>query len=270
MIGCLPIIKLVSMYRGFDVTLKNYIGNSNHAASGKTIVNEHKKIIKKQLNEFISNDGKIDGKKLEAHWFPQINADIFISHSHRDKDLAIGLAGWLFNNFKLIAFIDHTIWGYANSLLKIIDDKYCLNPKTSTYSYQKRNISTSHVHMMLSTALAKMVDQTECLFFLNTPNSVSTSKIISDSTTNSPWLYYEIAISKLVEKPLSKHTRRLISKSKAYSESLGYITEIDIKYPLGIEHFSKLTGTNLVNWRDEYYSDLPRIDHPLNKLYNLY
>lgn len=41
-----------------------------------------------------------------------------------------------------------------------------------TYDYNLRNYTTSHVHMMLATALTEMIDNTECIMFYNTPNSV--------------------------------------------------------------------------------------------------
>src|SRR5690606_26606894 len=85
---------------------------------------------------------KIDGSKLQADWFPNIEADIFISHSHRDKDLAIALSEYLYQNFDLNVFIDSCIWGYSDEHLKIIDDKYCLNSDQTTYNYSKRNYST--------------------------------------------------------------------------------------------------------------------------------
>lgn len=58
-------------------------------------------------------------------------------------------------------------------MLRQIDDKYCRNKTGDTYNYDRRNYSTSHVHMMLSTALTEMMNISECIMFFNTPNSVS-------------------------------------------------------------------------------------------------
>ena len=55
------------------------------------------------------------------------------------------------------------------------------------YDYNKRNYSTSHVHMMLSTALTMMMDEAECVIFLNTPNALSTKDIVHK--TESPWIF---------------------------------------------------------------------------------
>lgn len=67
--------------------------------------------------------------------------------------------------FGLEAFIDSCSWGYCDDLLNKIDKKYCYDSKKKTYDYHLRNYTTSHVHMMLSTALAEMMDNTECIIF---------------------------------------------------------------------------------------------------------
>lgn len=48
---------------------------------------------------------------------------------------------------------------------------------------------------MLSSALAKMIDKCECIFFPNTPSSINLNK-----KTESPWIYYELNIADLVQK----------------------------------------------------------------------
>ena len=120
--------------------------------------------IKYGLEKVISKDGSIDATKLQADWFPQVDADVFISHSHRDKNLAIALSGWLNCNFGLKPFVDSCVWGYTDKLLKKIDDRYC--KANGGYSYKKRNVSTTHVHMMLFGALMEMISKSQCIFFL--------------------------------------------------------------------------------------------------------
>ena len=171
------------MYIGFEL---NILNNSfpDYYQVGKTIYDENKRTIKLELNKFLLPNGSLDGSKMQENWFPQVKADIFFFYSHADKNLAIRLAGWLYTEFGLTAFIDSCIWGYSDDLLKSIDTEYCHNSNDNTFDYQRRNLSTSHVHMMLSTALTMMIDKTECIFFLNTPNSITTSEVISK--TNSP------------------------------------------------------------------------------------
>lgn len=67
--------------------------------------------------------------------------------------------------------------GVCRQFIKKIDDKYCVSYiNKENYDYKKRNYSTSHVHTMLTVALSKMIDKTECIFFINTPESLNISE----------------------------------------------------------------------------------------------
>lgn len=263
------------MYRGFKldivssdftsigkngIGLLDYIENkednpyfSHYLKKGKNLFEKNKQLVNKNLDQFIVGDfGVIDGTKLQEDWFPLVSCDIFISHSHKDEDLAIALAGWLYETFGLESFIDSCIWGYADDLLRNIDDEYCSNTKHS-YSYISRNYSTSHVHMMLNMALMQMIDKTECLFFLNTPNSIDLSDI--ETRTLSPWIYSEIGISQMIEK---KRTR-----TKYFSDNLN--ESLRISYKLDLSHLANIDHTDLLLWKQKNV----REERALNSLYEI-
>jgi hypothetical protein len=166
--------------------------------------------------------------------------------------LAITLAGWLYETFGLYSFIDSCIWGYADDLLEIIDDEHCRETRQS-YSYKSRNYSTSHVHMMLNMALMQMIDKTECLFFLNTPNSIDLSDI--ETRTLSPWIYSEIGISQMIEK---KRTR-----TKHFSDSLD--ESLRISYKLDLSHLANIDSLDLLTWKQKNV----REEMALDKLYEI-
>ena len=147
-----------------------------------------------------------------------------------------------------------------------------------SYSYEKRNYSTSHVHMMLSVALTKMIDNTECLFFLNTPKSITPDTIINQ--TESPWIYSEITTSQLIRKKRLKEYRHV-----ALTESQSTFSEGDKKIPrfrygLPVDHLTDIDNIVLTNWvkswqtegyschKSPQYSESSRV-HALDKLYEL-
>lgn len=261
------------MYKGFNFkTRKSFDG---YYESGIKLYNQFSTETRKTIDKYVGTDGEIDGSNLQEDWFPQVKADIFLSHSHKDKDLAIRLAGFLYQEYDLITFIDSCIWGYSDDLLKQIDNKYCWQPKSKTYSYEQRNFSTSHVHMMLSTALIKMIDKCECIFFLNTKNSVTTTKdVILDSTiqkTYSPWIYSEInCIDLIKKKPLSPERMSKIKKSIILEEK--FSNSIDISYNVDSEltKLPILTDDIFDGWRKNNIKYKSKKTECLDNLYFLY
>lgn len=252
------------MHRGFKLTLS--WEDDDYFRQGLIDFEANKTIIKKTLDGFIGKDGVLHGSKLQDTWFPLVKADVFLSHSHSDRKMAIALAGWLKANFGLKVFVDSCIWGYANDLLRLIDKEYCQNPSGETYSYEKRNQSTSHVHMMLSTALSMMIDKSECLFFLNTPNSIQATETIAK--TKSPWVYHEISVSSIIRKRrLSEYRREL---TKAFSKG-GRVDEgVMADYDLYLGHLQDLQVDDLNNWLQAWEEVSLHKEYPLDELYDLF
>lgn len=249
------------MYRAFNLTGHPWGGINRDR--GDAIFNKARATVKHSLESFL--DGHIvDGTKLTKNWFPTIPADVFISHSHKDEEDAIKCAGWLKGEFGLEPFIDSCVWGYADNLLKLIDNKYCLNPGGETYSYEKRNGSTSHVHMMLSTALSAMLDATECVIFINTPNSITSSESIAK--TQSPWLSFELGTMRIIRR--KKPTRHIIrlehfSEGKVVKASTDYTAE----YKVPLSELATLTVAELEEWRNTYQTRFRGRRHALDILY---
>lgn len=234
------------MYRGYNLTDVTFTKNEQNHLSGNDLYKDFKKEIRPSLESYIIDNGVLDAEEIQKDWFPEINAHIFISHSHNDEGLAIALAGWLWNKFGLKAFIDSCVWGYANDLLKILDDEYCKHSYSDLYDYDKRNYSTSHVHMLLMTALNKMIDKTECIFFLNTKDSVSIVYGIKNRTL-SPWIYGEIETTRIIEK--HKPNRR---EQKFFSLEKAEDSLLNIAYPINMSHLYDLTPQTLQQWEQRF------------------
>lgn len=156
------------------------------------------------LDKYLLPDGSIDGSQLEEVWFPNIAAKVFISHSHADEQIALRLAGFLWERFEISSFIDSTVWGHSNDLLRQLDNKCCMKRANSrgkkVYSYEKRNQSTANIHLLLQGALAKMIDNCECMIFINSRNSIKSALVNDVSQTASPWIYNELLMANLLRK----------------------------------------------------------------------
>lgn len=212
---------------------------------GLEVYSAHKQKIKESLDKYLSVDGELKVSEIEKDWFPSFKANVFLSHSHKDEKNVIAFAG-LLNNIGLTVFIDSCVWKYADELLLQIDDEYCVSKRNSdgsvdTYNYQRRNQSTAHVHMMLNGALMKMMDNTECLIVLDTPNSLKT-KDISNGTTNSGWIYSELLMSKFLRKkyPIRKNVNFTINESVRHDE-------LAVVYDTDITHLIKISIKDIIS-----------------------
>lgn len=224
--------------------------NDYYFKEGKKMYESMKKEIDTNLENFSTN-GKLDATKLSENWFPQINADIFVSHSHKDFDSALTLAGFLYKKLDLICFIDSCIWGYSNKLLKAIDVKFCKNINENTYDYDLRNLSTSHVHMMLTVALTKMIYKTECLFFLNTPNSILPKDSVKNKTL-SPWIYTELSMIKYIEKKSANEHRQIIENFSKSMDSFDVEYEVDSLNNLPTLSFEEIKKWGEIDFNNKY------------------
>lgn len=241
---------------------------------GEIQLQEKKVLVKKSLSNYIlsENNGIIDGTTLQSDWFPQVKADIFISHSHKDKELSMALAGWLYDNFNLHCFIDSCVWGYIDELLEIINAKYSdkrSNNGDVVYNHQKCNRASAHVNMILNIALQKMIDSTEAVFLINTPNSIEKYSQVYDSSTFSPWIYSEIICTEIIrKKELSEYRKKKIYKN--ITEQYNANDELQVEYDVPLEHLIKLEWSHLRRWEIEWKKINVRKDkYALDELYKI-
>lgn len=231
------------MYKGYNLFLDDEIFDA-YICFGLKQHGKHKKTVNDQIESFRGPDGKLRASKITASWFPNIECDVFISHAHVDSRLALGFSGFLSEAFGLTSFIDSAAWGYSEKLLHMIDDKYCYNSGSETYSYQLRNRSTTHVNMMLSVSLAKMIDTCECLFFINTPQSIKPNSFIDGSSTESPWIYSEIAMSKIIRRqPSDLRLAKSIKEGRFVADSA-----LSVVYDINTSHLIDLKLKDIVLW----------------------
>lgn len=266
------------MYRGFNIVDLNKESFDDEfddlEAIGRTLCVQYAANAEQNLKNFVIGNGCIlDGSAVQNHWFPTyINQfDIFISHSHNDESLAYALAGWIKENFDLNCFVDGEIWNSADGLIKRLD---CLcQPGVKTYDYKKRNLSTSQIHAMLTIAIMQMIDNCECMFFLNTPESVPIKTGVNDKSL-SPWIYLEIGISKIIEKKRNRDRLRCFSSTVVESSTVGF--------DLNTNHLTDLFKTDFCVWLDSYRNQQDAFDrdntwsgekstlYPLDVLYGLF
>lgn len=261
------------MYSKFKVNQDSFLNigfNDFDKTSGSSLSTKYKKIVGDTLKEKFRDNKYIDGSKLQEEWFPKVECDVFLSHSHKDLEKAKQFAGWLKNKFNLEVFIDYNIWGSIYDLLRNIDDTYCYDKIKKTYSYEKRNLTTSHVHMMLLNALADMMDRTECLIFFETPNSINLKEMTHSpkSLTESPWIYNELFLSKIIQIKQRRANQELLESRASIKMFSDLNEDFKPKYTVDLSHLIDLSSDDLKLWFELYKK--PEIKaHSLDILYSL-
>ncbi|MCB1212552.1 MAG: hypothetical protein KDK97_24720, partial [Verrucomicrobiales bacterium] len=252
------------MHRAFRL-LENSFDETNcynWIEDGKQQHLANQESVRLALENFVSA-GRINGSQLKEHWFPTVDAEVFISHSREDQNLAFALAGWLQDTFGITSFIDSCVWGYAGDLLRQIDNDHCWQRESRTYNYRSRNGSTSHVHMMLSTALAKMMDKTECVIFVSSPASVTTEGSIA--TVSSPWIYFELTMTALLRvRPIEDY--RVIKEAQTRDFS-AKPERLPIFYEASFDSLTTVDGDSLNKWARRWRNKVWAKSYPLDILY---
>lgn len=252
------------MYKGFNLSFSESdffaISDMKKAELDKMLeeptnqYNKYKDEISRKLDKYILENNILDGKTIENSWFPEIKSHIFISHSHKDLNLAIFISFILKNILNIDCFIDSLVWGYANDLLKKVDDKYSLI-ENNRYDYSKTTYTSSHVHGMLTSAIANMIDKTECLIFINTKNSITSS--FSNHKTESPWIYEEVLISKIIDKKLPIRKKEF-SLTQDRLLKAKYMLEFKIQHTLDMGHLIPLSFEEFIKIIEIFEKSFPQ------------
>lgn len=268
------------MYSGFNLKINaardcgpdsiNFL-DPGYIKTGETHLGDVSGKVNQELENMVLKGTDIpDGVAIQNDWFPEINADIFISHSHSDRDLANGIAGWINQKFGLRCFIDSNVWGHADKLLKTVNDEHSDRHTgehgENVYSYRLCNEAANHVNAMLTIALQKMIDRCECILFLNTNQSILPYEKPEDDATYSPWIYSEIVCTQLIRhKELKEYRKEIFHEDQRvlFEASEGFRPA----YSVSLDHLMPLDIGNLMKWEQSYRKATSKKHYPLDYLY---
>ncbi|WP_208356897.1 TIR domain protein [Helicobacter pylori] len=158
-----------------------------------------KKIYKLIKNAKHSNDGIVlNHNKIKEAFFspfkPQLkNAQVFLSHSHADKNEALKVKGYLEEDLDAeCVFIDSLFWDYKDDVLN----------KLAEYAeYDDNDISVIEdaFTLILRESLQDMIEKCPYFVFLQSKNSVSNQGLSRNQDllkiTYSAWIYEELKIA---------------------------------------------------------------------------
>ncbi|MFJ3386371.1 hypothetical protein [Lysinibacillus sp. NPDC086135] len=262
--------------KNFKAIISSGVSQTSYRLRGKNLFEADKVKIKDTIEKYYLESGQtlLDGNKIMEEWFPLVESDIFISHSHADIEEIHELVGFLNIEFGIKAFIDSAVWGYADELLKMIDDKHCKNKKLDTYNYNKRNITTSNVYLMLINSLQNMIDNTECVIFVQTPNSVKKITEQFEDSTYSPWIFSELNIVEKIriKKPIRnyKYKVHMNFEKRAEDNEEVLLENVQVVYKIDeqISKLEKLSNDDIMKWKRMKVNN-PSAQKNLDRLYLL-
>ncbi|GAA7552841.1 toll/interleukin-1 receptor domain-containing protein [Helicobacter pylori] len=161
-----------------------YFNNQAHQ------VNEAaKKTYKLIKNAQYSNDGIVlNHNKIKEAFFspfkPQLkNAQVFLSHSHADKNKALKVKNYLEEDLDAeCVFIDSLFWDYKDDVLNKLAE------------YDDTSKIEDAFTLILRESLEDMIKKCPYFVFLESNNSVSLNQGLSQ-TTHSAWIYEELKIA---------------------------------------------------------------------------
>lgn len=96
---------------------------------------------------------------------------------------------------------------------------------------------------MLTAALNEMIDAAECVLFLKTSNSITSTEAIAK--TKSPWLFYELAAMRTIRRRIPKRLQILDEHFALGAKRAG---ELNVEYTVPLSELTVLTVEDLKMW----------------------
>lgn len=130
----------------------------------------------------------IDAQYIQDTLFPNAGKFFFISHSHRERGIALRVAEKLgMTN----CFVDSLYWASADNCLVNIQKSHCKR-SNGLLGLTCCNRYAAHFYSMLSVAIQNAIAQSQAFIYIPPKDSFSQN---GKTYQNSPWIYQELAIA---------------------------------------------------------------------------
>jgi hypothetical protein len=244
------------MYVGFE--LKNYRNLSSIPTSERDLFKSGDKAkidnLKKYLICQFEKDDVIDAEEVAKHLFPSTSNHIFLSHSHGDEQCAIDFAISM-KKKGVDVFVDSCAWGYFQDLIDSLNRQYALPEHVdgrTIYDYNRATEIAAGVHMILASALQRMISNCELFVFLNSSNSTPIKDYKSFDRTLSPWISSELQFSALASHDIPPRRRKSLGLENINEQRVFKSTASDGGVKFAFKAFNKhlpdIDGADLFGW----------------------
>ncbi|MGL2603371.1 toll/interleukin-1 receptor domain-containing protein [Helicobacter pylori] len=162
-------------------------------------VNEAAEKIHKLIKNapYSNNNIVLNHNKIKEAFFnpfkPQLkNAQVFLSHSHADRNKALGVKDYLENQTKRKVFIDSLFWDYKDDVLNELAKHDDISKIEDAFT------------LILRESLQDMIEKCPYFVFLQSKNSVPNQGLSRHQDllkiTYSAWIYEELKIAHSISK----------------------------------------------------------------------
>lgn len=128
--------------------------------------------------------------------------------------------------------------------------------------------------MMLSTALTEMIDNTECIIFFNTPNSISLATELDQirkdgkaAKTVSPWIYHELSMTTML-RTVEPDRAKIVAEH--FSQDTRSQPQFEYDVSKALEGLLTLTDGHLRQWYENWrHRPIQLREDALGELYKI-
>lgn len=241
------------MYIGFELYDYNSLGALAATTENQDNFRNQIEVRFEGLKNYFLDQytGTLDAEEISSHLFPEEKYDIFLSHSHADREKAIEFAATM-KNLGIEVFVDSCAWGYSQDLIDALNENHGnkeIFQDRVNYDYRAATNNINNVNTILLSALKKMIHKCEAFIFLKTENSVPISDYEHNDLTLSPWIYSELQFSALVAQ--SKKIRLSMEKFEAKASQQIHRNETNnIKFAHKVlnDHLPKVRASDFAYW----------------------
>ncbi len=191
-------------------------------------------------NASYSNDNIVlNRNKIKEAFFspfkPQLkNAQVFLSHSHADKDKALEVKDYLESQTKRKVFIDSLFWDYKDDVLNKLAKYDCISRIKDAFT------------LILRESLQDVIEKCPYFVFLQSKNSVSNQGLLRNQDllkiTYSAWIYEELKIANTFIADTALQELHIKAMCVSYD-----VTNLLRRFkPISLDSFCKKIAPNLI------------------------
>lgn len=178
------------------------------------------------------NSEVLDVYTIKSLVFPQSQFDFFVSHYHKNCEIAKKFSDKLYRNLNFSSFIDSQYWGKVTNLYQSYEKTFL--SEFHNVDVKEQMEFWTNISMILVSSLMEMINSTDYFIFIDEQDNFD--KIGKSIDVFSPWVHLELMCSNLF-----KVQPGVLPVMESYE------IPCNLKYPTNCNNIIKVTSNNLIS-----------------------